>query len=199
MAAPADDIHGCAGAHRRLGAVVADIGDADVGAASGLPSWTVGHVLTHLARNAEAMCRRIDAAAQGQVIDQYAGGAAGREAAIAAGATRSAREIGEDISVWAGRLDDLFESLPEDIWERSVRTVAGAEHPVSQLPFRRWREVEVHLVDLRLGYTARDWPPEFVQRALPRLLAGLADRADRRDLTAWLFGRGGPPTLDPWG
>lgn len=26
-----------------------------------LPGWTVGHVVTHLARNVEAMCRRVDA------------------------------------------------------------------------------------------------------------------------------------------
>ena len=43
-----------------------------------LPEWSVGHVMTHLARNAEAMVRRVEAATRGEVIDQYAGGVEGR-------------------------------------------------------------------------------------------------------------------------
>lgn len=89
--------------------------------------------------------------------------------------------------------------MPAECWSRPVRTVGGGEHPVALLPFRRWREVDVHLIDLRLGVTADDWPQELVDRALPRLVAGLPDRADRRRLMAWLLGRGPAPDLHPWG
>ena len=41
-----------------------------------------------------------------------------------------------------------------------------------------------------------DWPQELVDRALPRLLAGLANRADPRSLMAWTLARGSAPGLD---
>jgi maleylpyruvate isomerase len=80
-----------------------------------------------------------------------------------------------------------------------VRTVAGGEHPVALLPFRRWREVEVHLVDLGVGVSPADWSVGLVDRALPRLISDLTQRADERELMAWLLGRGSAPELRPWG
>jgi maleylpyruvate isomerase len=80
-----------------------------------------------------------------------------------------------------------------------VKTIRGGEVPVALLPYRRWREVEVHLVDLGLGFTSSDWSPELVDRMLPTLVAGLPGRADARELAAWLLGRGSPPQLQPWG
>src|SRR6476659_9348654 len=59
---PQADVEGCRVAHDLLRSVVAELSDAEVRRASKLPGWSVGHVLTHLARNAESMCRRIDAA-----------------------------------------------------------------------------------------------------------------------------------------
>ena len=196
---PESDVEGCARAHVRLRRVVAQMSDPDMRLPSNLPGWSVGHVLTHLARNAESMCLRIDAATRGELADQYVGGADGREAAIAAGATRSCEEIVADLDEWCVKLDALFGSMPATVWNRPVRTVAGGDHPVSLLPFRRWREVEVHHVDLGIGYSPQEWSQEFVDRALPRLLTGLGERADHRDVMAWLLGRGPAPQLDSWG
>ena len=125
---PQADIEGCRVAHDLLRSVVADLGDAEVRRASKLPGWSVGHVLTHLARNAEAMCRRIDAAVRSEVIDQYEGGRAGRAAEIEAGANRDAAALRNDATSWSLTLDDLFQSLPDEVWARPVRTVAGDEH-----------------------------------------------------------------------
>lgn len=198
MSAPVDDINGCTDAHRRLRELVAGLADADMDAPSLLPEWTVGHILTHLARNAEAMCRRIDATARGELIEQYADGARGRDAAIEQGATRGAVEIRDDLLRWTDRLDETFRAIAPDLWVRPVHTVAGGEHPVTLLPFRRWREVEVHLVDLGVGPTPDDWGPEFVERLLPRLVERLPDRTDPRGLAAWLLGRGPAPELGSW-
>lgn len=195
----ASDLDGCRAAHARLATAIADLTDDAIPQSSLLPSWTVGHVLTHLARNAEAMCRRIDAAARGEMVEQYDGGATGRAAAIDAGACRPAAEIVRDVLDWAAKLDETFSSLSEDTWSLPVRTVGGHEHPIALLPFRRWREVEVHLVDLGIGITPDDWPPEFIERITPRLLAGLPDRSDPHALAAWLLDRGPAPDLDPWG
>lgn len=154
--------------------------------------------MTHLARNAEAMVRRVEAATRGEVIDQYPGGVEGRASEIEAGARRSARELIADVRFWSQQLDETFDALPLDCWGRPVRSMRGGEHPVSHLPRHRWWEVEVHLVDLGIGLGPADWPEGFVDWALPRLIAGLADRADPRSLMAWLLGRGSPPRLGPW-
>ena len=195
---PEADIEGCRAAHDLLRSVVADLGDAEVRRASKLPGWSVGHVLTHLARNAESTCRRIDAAVRSEVIDQYVGGPAGRAAEIEAGADRDAAALRDDATSWSIALDDRFRSLPDEVWVRPVRTGAGDEHPVRLLPFTRWWEVEVHLVDLGLTIGPPDWSDGLVHKALPRLLAALRGRADERELMAWLLGRGPAPELQPW-
>jgi len=139
------------------------------------------------------------AAVRGETAEQYAGGYAGRSAEIEAGAESSARRIGEDVMEWVTRLDTVFAGLADDVWSRPVRTVRGDDHPVATLPFRRWREVEVHMVDFELGFTHRDWSAAFVGRALPAMLDRLPERSDHRELMAWLLGRGLPPSLPPWG
>lgn len=167
--------------------------------ASRLDGWTVSHVLSHLARNAEAMVRRIEAAERGELVDQYPGGPEGRTREIERGAHRRATEVLADLESWCAALDHSFARLSDEVWDRPVRTVGGGEHPVKLLPFRRWREVEVHMVDLDCGYDPVDWSDDLVERMLPRLLAGVRDRADDRQLMAWLLGRGDPPGLTPWG
>ena len=133
------------------------------------------------------------------MVEQYAGGPSGRIAEIESGSERGPTEIREDVIDWSIRLDELFESVPDDEWGRPVRTVSGGEHPAALLPFRRWREVEVHLVDIGRGVSPADWSDGLVGRALPRLVAGLTERADQRELMAWLLGRGPAPELRPWG
>lgn len=195
---PAAAIDGCRLAHARLAEELGGLTDSMASGASLLPGWTVGHVLTHLARNAEATVRRVEAAQRGEVVDQYIGGAEGRAAEIEAGAGRSVEELITDVLSWSRRLDAIFASLPDAYWARPVRSVKGVEHPVAQLPFRRWREVEVHLVDLGIGIGPDTWSQELVDLQLPRLIAGLAERADHRSLMAWMLDRGLPPVLKSW-
>lgn len=73
------------------------------------------------------------------------------------------------------------------------------------MPFHRLREVEVHHVDLGLGYDATRWPDAYVARELPRAVATLPHRLQdpvaRRQLVAWLLDRGDEPVgleLDGW-
>ncbi len=199
MSAPRAEVEGCRQAHVKLGAAIAGLTDDEMRLPSLLPDWTVGHVLSHIARNADGMARRLEAAMRNEMVDQYAGGMDGRAAEIEAGASRSVPEIVADVISSAERLDELFAKVADEVWARPVRTVGGAEHPVSMLPFRRWREVEIHLVDLGLGSTPSDWPDDLVELALPRLVAALADRCDQRALMAWALGREPAPELQPWG
>src|SRR5699024_1572084 len=72
--------------------LVATSSAADLTAPSALPTWTRGHVLAHLDGVARAYARQVQFAAEGETIEVYDGGAAGREANIAAGARRSRAE-----------------------------------------------------------------------------------------------------------
>jgi len=60
----------------------------------------------------------------------------------------------------------------------------------------RWKEVEIHHVDLGLDYTAADWPSEFVRATLSTELPALQEASSvavpelpEHELLAWLVGR----------
>ena len=63
--------------------------------------WSRGHVLSHVARNAQAIGRLAGWAVSGTPAAMYPGGAAGRDADIEAGAGRPAVELRADEgAVW---------------------------------------------------------------------------------------------------
>jgi maleylpyruvate isomerase len=191
-------IEGVRAAHGRLHATVAELTDATARQPSRLPGWSVGHVLTHLARNADSVVRRLEAADEDRLVDQYADGT--REAEIEAGANRSAALLAADVLAADAAVERLIATLPDAVWDRPVRRSgpAGGTVPAQRLLYSRWREVEVHHVDLGLAYTAADWPAELVELMLPGLVAGLADRADHAALAAWALDRCPAPTLASW-
>ncbi|MGH8995454.1 MAG: maleylpyruvate isomerase N-terminal domain-containing protein [Acidimicrobiales bacterium] len=188
-----------ADAHRRLFAAVDGLTDAQARAPSPLPGWTVGHVLTHLARNADSHVRRAEAATRGEVIDQYVGGLAGRGADIEAGAGRGAAELVADVRRSGLAAEAAWWELPVEAWSRITRDGDSRERPLFELPSRRWQEVEVHLVDLGVGPTPRDWPDAFVIEWLPRtrerMDTALAPESrslrweSPADELAWFYGR----------
>jgi maleylpyruvate isomerase len=198
MDVPRADIDLCREAHARLRRAVEPLTDADVAAPSLLPGWSVGHLLTHLARNADSVLRRLDGALRDEVVDQYPGGLPARAAEIEAGAGRGAAELGADVVATADAVDAALIGFPADRWDRLGRTAGGVEQPVATLPFARAREVEVHLVDLGRGHEPADWPPELAERWLPELLRALPDRTDPTALLAWVLRRGPSPALGPF-
>ena len=79
-------------ATRRLLRTTAAITDEQARAPSHLPGWTRGHVLTHLARNADGLCNLLVWARTGVATPQYAS-YEDRDAGIAAGAGRPAARL----------------------------------------------------------------------------------------------------------
>ena len=75
---PEDDIRHVDEAQDRFEEAIEPLSDVDVARPSRLAGWTVGHVLTHVARNADSHVRRAEAAARGEVVEQYPGGHQGR-------------------------------------------------------------------------------------------------------------------------
>lgn len=195
---PSVEIAGVRRAHAALAATIGDLDDAVARRPSLLPGWTVGHVLTHLARNGDSVVRRLQGAAQGRVVDQYEGGAAGRAAGIESGAGRPAHDLVADVLRSNDAVDAVLAGYPAGAWDRASRSVSGAEVPSRQVVLSRWREVEVHHVDLGLGHRPRDWPDDLVQRWLPQATEQFLSSADERELLAWLVGRGPAPLLAPW-
>ena len=171
-----DDIAGCRAAHARLPAALDGLGPGDARRASRLPGWTVGHVLTHLARNADSHARMLAAAVNGEVADQYHGGRDGRAADIEVGAGRPEAELVADVLGSCRALEAAWASTSDEVWERGRARLVGGECPVAELPFRRWREVELHHADLGMGYGWRDWPAAYVARDLEIMMARLAGR-----------------------
>ncbi len=146
--------------------------DADVHAASLLPDWSRGHVLTHLSRNADGITRTLSGALRAEKLARYPHGRAGRDADIEAGAARPAAEQLVDLERSAERLDRVFGAVADTgNWALQCDDRSAGEYV-----FGRWREVEIHRVDLGGTYTARDWPAAFVHYLLPTLLEGV----DRR-------------------
>lgn len=199
MTSPVTEIRGCATSHAALNARIAGLTDDDIRGPSRLPGWSVGHLLTHIARNADSVVRRLDGAKRDEIVDQYVGGAEGRAAEIEAGAHRSAAELIEDVRSSSDAVDAISGDLPEQAWDRLTRGVSGLEVPASTVIHQRWREVEIHLVDLDVGYSTADFPVELIDRMLDEQLPRLGRRADRAALVAWVLGRGDAPELGPWG
>ncbi len=189
MPRPQADIDATAASHARLHATLATLTDELARRPSLLPNWTVGHVVTHLARNADSVTRRLSAAAEGRLVPQYEGGRDGRAREIDEAAHRAAAELLADLHSADAALESLYAELPDDVWERPVLNIAGEQTPAPEIVFHRWREVETHHVDLGLGYHVSDWPDELVARWLPILLDRLPRRADPQALAGWLVDR----------
>ena len=141
-----------------------------------LPGWTRGHVLTHLARNADAMRNVLIGARSGQERRMYAS-LEGREEEIDQGAGRSSKELTEDLASSAMALRTVMIGLPEDAWQFPVRVPDSGPFPAGELLIRRLVEVELHHCDLGYGYGPADWPASFATMELPESLASL--REDR--------------------
>jgi maleylpyruvate isomerase len=185
-------------AHQRCFEQLTGLTDDVVRQPSRLPGWSVGHLLAHLARNADSVVRRLEGAARDEVVDQYSGGFAGRAAEIEAGAVLTAVELTADVRQSALAAEKAATNLPDAAWDRLTRGVEGELTPASSVLLSRIREVEVHLVDLGLGYTPQDWPAHFIAETHALELPKLPDRVAPADLLAWLTGRGPAPDLPPW-
>ena len=108
----------------------------------------------------------------------YPGGREGRDADIEAGASRHLGDVRLDIAESAERLLAAFADFPETAQGREVTMASGATAYGWEIPVLRVREVEIHHVDLDMGYTPDDWTPEFAGRTLDQLSPLFRDARD---------------------
>jgi maleylpyruvate isomerase len=162
---PAPDSAEIEAATSRLLATARTLSDADVLAPSALPGWSRGHVLTHIARNADSLVNLLTWAATGVEHPQYPSRES-RDASIEAGARRPAAEQVADVEASHNRFEDAVSAVPAGGWLREVRWLSGEPRPASKILEVRLREVAIHHIDLDAGYAASDWPSPFALRIL---------------------------------
>jgi maleylpyruvate isomerase len=146
-----------------------------------LPGWTRGHIVTHLARNADGLRNLLYWARTGERTPMYPSYEA-RNSAIEMGAGRGLTEQLEDLKGASARFVEAAEQLDDSQWNATVETVQGQAMPARQVPWTRAREVWVHLGDLDLGL--RESPlPDAVARALLEDVARWRDRTTSERVT----------------
>ncbi|MCW7943172.1 mycothiol maleylpyruvate isomerase [Streptomyces hygroscopicus] len=153
----------------RLLNAVAALDNAAVAEPSRLPGWSRGHVLAHLARNADALVNVL----QGRPM--YVSAQA-RDADIERDAPRPLHEQLADLRESSARFQEAG-AAPAD-WSRTVELRNGVTDSAARVPFRRWIEVALHHVDLGIGYELEDLPAEFVERETGFLAARFTGHPD---------------------
>lgn len=155
-------------ATRRLLQTTVAVTDAQARQPSELPGWSRGHLLSHLARNADGLRNLLVWARTGVPTPQYASFEE-RDAGIAAGAGRPAAQLHADVAGSAAAFAAEAGRLAGADWSAQVRGLRGPEHPAWYTLWRRLSEVEIHHVDLAAGYRPGDWPDEFAGQSLARV------------------------------
>src|SRR5689334_20470049 len=125
----ARDLASVQDATERLLSAAAELDNAAVAEQSRLPGWTLGHVLAHLARNADALVNVL----RGRPM--YASAEA-RDADIERDAPRSLDVQLADLRESAARLQQAG-AAPAD-WSRTVELRNGVTDVAARVPFRRW-------------------------------------------------------------
>ncbi|WP_165700033.1 maleylpyruvate isomerase family mycothiol-dependent enzyme [Ornithinimicrobium ciconiae] len=166
-------------ADRALVATMARMTEADLRAPSLCEGWTRAHVLAHLARNADALQHLVQWAASGRQTPAYVSQEQ-RDRDIEESAQQSLPRLRADVT----SASNAFRSRVEALRGRTDLhpVVAGSNRPMpgDRVPWARLREVTYHHVDLDLGFTFAQAPPEVVR-------AGLVEATQR------LGPRGTPP------
>jgi maleylpyruvate isomerase len=144
---------------------ISGLTDADVREPSLLPGWTRGHILTHLARNAEGGTRLLGWARTGVPSYEYPS-VADRAAAIEAGAGRPASTLVADVRDTASTLTTAAAQMQPGDWQNLVTWTTGQQTPAEMVPRSRLAEVLIHHVDLTIGFGPGSWPAAFVREML---------------------------------
>jgi maleylpyruvate isomerase len=142
-----------------------------------LPGWSRGHVVTHLARNADGFVNLLTWARTGVEHPMYPS-TADRDAAIEEGATRLAQIVQEDLRAASDRFAAAGERLSDSQWLATVAGRASMVFPAANIPSMRLFELWVHAVDLDTGAGFADVPAEQLEGLLGTAVSRLVDRPD---------------------
>jgi maleylpyruvate isomerase len=143
----AREVEGCVSSQVRLVQWLEEQSLFECGQPSLLPGWSIGHVLTHIARNADSYVNLLEGKPQYVSVEA-------RNIDIEQGAARPWAEQVDDIRESCDRLAVELSARATDVpsWNGTATLLSGVNVPRTVLPLLRWREVEVHWVDLGCGH-----------------------------------------------
>lgn len=134
---------------------------ADLHAPSLLPDWTRGHVVGHVARNAEAIGRLLSWVRTGVETPMYP---QDRDADIERTAQGEPAVIRADARDTAATLRHTLDSMSAPDWAREVENSRGFTLSAAMAVWMRTVEVWLHSVDLGTGVTFDRLPPGLCER-----------------------------------
>jgi maleylpyruvate isomerase len=126
---------------------------------SALPGWTRGHLLTHVARNADGLLNLLTWAATGDRHEMYPDG--NRDEEIEEGAGRTAAQLLADLHESSQRFAEAAARLTPEQWTTTVERRVGGPQPAGRIPWWRLQEIVIHHVDLDTGFTPAHWSTDF--------------------------------------
>ncbi len=153
------------------------MGEDAFAAPSGLSGWSRAHVLTHVARNADAMINLLTWARTGVRTPAYASREQ-RDADIQAGAGRPPVEIRADVVESSDRLARVVRAMPESAWSAHVQNAQGRDLLATDIPWLRAREMWIHAVDLDVGASFADMPAPMLAVLLTDVTAAMGEKPD---------------------
>ncbi|MDR1790807.1 MAG: maleylpyruvate isomerase family mycothiol-dependent enzyme [Propionibacteriaceae bacterium] len=136
-----------------------------------LPGWSRAHVVTHLARDADAYRQLLRNPALGFDL----GSDEERFRALESGADRNALSLLEDLDNAMGRLADAAADVTD--WNRPVR-IFTETYPLSFVSALRLHETLIHHLDLKVGFN-----PDAINETAAALLLHLAIHLRRKSAT----------------
>lgn len=142
-----------------------------------LPGWSRAHLVSHLARSADALVNLLTWARTGIEHPAYPS-RADRDADIEAGADRLAQVIREDLGAACDRFHVAVEGLADDQWSATVAHYTGRAFPAEQVVEMALFEAWNHLVDLDVGVGYADVPDAALERLLDHAVRPHLARVD---------------------
>lgn len=191
-----DDPTDLAQATRRLIQTADGLTDAEYAGPSHCAGWTRGHVVAHLALNAEGLAGALRGIVEGRRVPMYQSQES-RDDDIEALAGNEPSTIRSRLLGAATDLHDAIAAVPDDQAAVTVERVPGGPgFAASDVPTMRLREVEIHHADLRSGYDRSDWSAGFARDLVTQMVdrgPALPFAVHATDLgRTWTVDAGGP-------
>lgn len=162
-----------------------------------LPDWTRGHVVAHLALNAESLAGVLRGLLEGKRVPMYPSQEA-RDGDIAALEPAGPEALRSRLLGGVTDFADAIVAVPDEAWNTDIERTPGAAttFKAGAILGMRHREVEIHHADLGLAYTRADWPDAFAVHLIEAMAkrqrpAPFSVHAADLDRT-WHLGDGGP-------
>ncbi len=175
---------------RRVAASLGAIDEDGLLAPSLLPGWARVTIAAHLTWVADRYAAMTADALAAVATTTYPGGAAERDASLRGLEDATAGQALTGFEAASAALAGAWRHLDDHQWATTMQEQRLGAIRLSRLTALRLTELEVHHVDLGVGYQITDWPSVFTRICLPLRIAWLdAHHRRRPDAARQVAGR----------